>query len=98
MKVVRTFNKKPLDCRICESLRIDARPQSESLNSKHEYAQSGIIRVSFESDITKAKNEKLLLKEAFKPKDNSEANTSKPTNPTKTPGRIFRRRRAVNFF
>ena len=32
MKVVRSFNKKPLDRKICESLRIDARPIEKSLN------------------------------------------------------------------
>ena len=66
MKVVRSFNKQPLDRKICESLRIDARPIEHSLNSKYEYAQSGIIRVSFESEITKAKKEKMIIKEASK--------------------------------
>ena len=65
-RVVRSFNKQPLDRKICESLRIDARPMEHSLNSKHEYAQSGIIRVSFESEITKAKKEKMIIKEASK--------------------------------
>ena len=62
------------------SLRIDARPIGESLNSKHEYTQSGIIRVSFESEITKAKKEKLLIKEAAL--NNAQMNTVATTKNT----------------
>ena len=95
MKVVRSFNKKPLDRKICESLRIDARPIEHSLNSKHEYAQSGIIRVSFESEITKAKKEKMIIKEASKTnqKINNEQGEDASTNQSK--GKI---REIVNIF
>ena len=71
MKVVRTFNKRPLDRFIYESIKIAQRPSETSLNSKMEYAQSGLITVRFESELTQKKNEKLLIKEALKAKDDA---------------------------
>ena len=71
MKVVKTFNKRPLDRWIYESIKIAQRPSETSLNSKMEYAQSGFITVRFESELTKKKNEKLLIKEALKTKDDT---------------------------
>ena len=49
MKVVKTFNKRPLDRFIYESIKIAQRPSETSLNSKMEYTQSGLITVRFES-------------------------------------------------
>ena len=71
MKVVKSFNKRGLDRFIYESIRIAQRPSETSLNSKMEYAQSGLITVCFESELTKKKNEKLLIKEALKTKDDT---------------------------
>ena len=61
MKVHKAFQKQPLDRLICEARRIRARPPETSLNSKHEFAKSGMIRVAFTSDIKEAKelNEKV---------------------------------------
>ena len=58
MKVHKTFQKQPLDRMICEARRIRARPQETSLNSKNEYAKSGMIRPSFTSDIKEEKETK----------------------------------------
>ena len=88
MKMIRSFNKKPLDRCIFESIRIAQRDQETSLNSKQEYAQSGIIKATFSSDLTTEKNKKLLIKEAInnqKPKNNSQQQTNheKPTTKVK---------------
>ena len=72
MKIVKSFNKNPLGRIIFESIRIAQRPSEESLNSKQEYASSGLITARFESDLTQKKNEKVIIKEAINAKDRNE--------------------------
>ena len=70
--------KIPLDRIIYESIRITQRPSETSLNSKIEYAQSGLITARFESKLTQKKKEKLLIKEALKV--NEETGNQMPNN------------------
>ena len=58
-----------------------------SLNSKMEYAQSGLITVKFESELTKKKNENLLIKEALKTKDDTGSQMLK-SNPQNNNGTV----------
>ena len=62
MKIHKAFQKQPLDRMICEARRINARPKEHSLNSKHEHAKSGMVKLKFTSDIKEAKEIRELAK------------------------------------
>ena len=73
-----------MDRMIYESIRIAQRPSEMSLNSKMENAGSGIIKPRFESDLTQKKNERMIINEAFKAREDTiKKMSTEATNDTK---------------
>ena len=65
---------------ICEARRINARPKEYSLNSKHEHAKSGMVKLKFTSDAKEFKE----LRELTKTKIAEDKEWWKKNNPNKT--------------